>query len=257
MKLFVGLGNPGTAYARHRHNVGAMAVDHIVARHDLGPWKKRFHGLTSEGSIGGHRVVLLKPQTYMNDSGRSVQDAQRFFKLVEADVLVFHDELDLAPGKVRVKMGGGNAGHNGLRSITAHIGNEYGRVRLGIGHPGAKHLVSNYVLHDFAKADAAWLEPLLQAIAEAAGRLAAGDEQRFLAELNRAAAKSAPPKSDDSRPGERKGGGEAGAGERDREPRKDATRPLAAVAGGERRAKALGALADNLKRWLKGRGQTD
>ena len=241
MKLFVGLGNPGTAYARHRHNVGFMAVDCIAARHELGPWKKRFHGLTCDGSIGGRRVVLLKPQTYMNDSGRAVQDAQRFLKIADADVLVFHDELDLAPGKVRVKTGGGNAGHNGLRSITAHIGNEYGRVRLGIGHPGAKHLVSHYVLHDFAKIDAGWLEPLLDAIGDAAGRLAAGDEQRFLAEVARAIAKPGPAKSGEPR---------SGAG-------KDEPRPLPSTAGGTRRAKPLGALADNLKRWLKGRGQTD
>jgi PTH1 family peptidyl-tRNA hydrolase len=241
MKLFVGLGNPGTAYARHRHNVGFMAVDRIAARHELGPWKKRFHGLTSDGSIAGRRVVLLKPQTYMNDSGRSVQDAQRFLKLADADVLVFHDELDLAPGKVRVKTGGGNAGHNGLRSITAHLGNDYGRVRLGIGHPGAKHLVSNYVLHDFAKADAGWLEPLLDAIADAAGRLAAGDEQRFLADVARAIAKPGPPHSREPRSGDGK----------------DEPRQLAPTAGGTRQAKPLGAFAANLKRWLKGRGQTD
>jgi peptidyl-tRNA hydrolase, PTH1 family len=239
MKLFVGLGNPGTAYARHRHNIGFMAVDRIAARHALGPWKKRFQGFTSEGSIAGRRVLLLKPQTYMNDSGRSVQDAQRFHKLADGDVLVFHDELDLAPGKVRVKTGGGNAGHNGLRSITAHIGNDYGRVRLGIGHPGAKHLVSSYVLHDFAKADAGWLEPLLDAIADAAGRLAAGDEQRFLADVARAIATPGPPKSREPRSGAGKEG------------------PLASSAGATRRAKRLGALTDNLKRWLKGRGQTD
>jgi len=240
MKLFVGLGNPGTAYARHRHNVGFMAIDRIAARHDLGRWRKRFHGLASEGSIAGHRVLLLKPHTYMNDSGRSVQDAQRFLKLADTDVLVFHDELDLVPGKVRVKTGGGNAGHNGLRSITQHIGNDYGRVRLGIGHPGAKHLVSGYVLHDFARDDAAWLEPLLDAIADAAGRLAAGDEGRFIAEVTRATAKPAP----------KAGDGGSGDG-------KDAPRQLASEAGGARRSKPLGALADNLKRWLKGRGQTD
>jgi PTH1 family peptidyl-tRNA hydrolase len=240
MKLFVGLGNPGKAYARHRHNIGFMAVDRIAARHDLGPWKKRFHALTSEGSIAGHRVLLLKPQTFMNDSGRSVQDAQRFLKLADADVIVFHDELDLAPGKLRAKTGGGNAGHNGLRSITAHIGNDYGRVRLGIGHPGVKHLVSGYVLHDFAKADAAWLEPLLDAIADAAGRLAAGDEGRFLAEVARATATPAP-RARASPPSDGKA-----------EPRQPA--PEAGVA---RRTKPLGALADNLKRWLKGRGQTD
>ena len=136
MKLFVGLGNPGSEYARQRHNVGFMAVERIAERHGLGPWKKRFHGLVCEGPIGGHSVMLLKPQTYMNDSGRSVGEAQRYLKVAEGDIYVFHDELDLAPGKLKVKTGGGNAGHNGLRSITAHIGNEYARVRIGIGHPG-------------------------------------------------------------------------------------------------------------------------
>jgi peptidyl-tRNA hydrolase, PTH1 family len=242
MKLFVGLGNPGSAYARHRHNVGFMAVDRIAARHGLGPWKKRFHGLTSDGTIGGRRVVLLKPQTYMNDSGRSVQDSQRFLKIADADILVFHDELDLAAGKVRVKTGGGNAGHNGLRSITAHIGNEYGRVRVGIGHPGAKHLVSGYVLHDFAKADAAWLQPLLDAIADAAGRLASGEEARFLNEVARATTQS--------------GGSRPHQGRPDAAPDSASPPPARTHGGGERRGKAMTALAENLKRWLKGRGQT-
>jgi peptidyl-tRNA hydrolase, PTH1 family len=247
MKLLVGLGNPGSAYARHRHNVGFMALDRIAARHALGTWKKRFHGLSSDGVIGGRRVVLLKPQTYMNDSGRSVQDAQRFLKIADADILVFHDELDLAPGKLRVKTGGGNAGHNGLRSITAHIGNDYGRVRLGIGHPGAKHLVSGYVLHDFAKADADWLEPLLAAIADAAGRLAAGDEQRFLADVVRAIGKPDPkPGPSKPRDGRQDGGNDAGGRAAAEPPR-----------GGEPRAKPISAFAENLKRWLKGRGQTD
>ena len=236
MKLLVGLGNPGSAYARHRHNVGFMAVDRIAARHHLGPWKKRFHGLTSDGSIAGHRVLLLKPQTYMNDSGRSVAEAQRYLKLADADILVFHDELDLAPGKLRVKTGGGNAGHNGLRSITAHIGNDYGRVRLGIGHPGAKELVSGYVLHDFAKADAPWLDALLDAIAEAAGRLAAGDPARFLTDVARATGKGG-------------GAGTDTAGADDKMP----ARPPAAV----RPARPMGAFAEHLKRWLKGHGQTD
>jgi peptidyl-tRNA hydrolase, PTH1 family len=248
MKLLVGLGNPGSAYARHRHNVGFMALDRIAARHELGTWKKRFHGLSSDGLIGGRRVVLLKPQTYMNDSGRSVQDAQRFLKIADADILVFHDELDLAPGKLRLKTGGGNAGHNGLRSITSHIGNDYGRVRLGIGHPGAKHLVSGYVLHDFAKADADWLEPLLDAIADAAGRLAAGDEQRFLADVARAigkpGSKPGPSKPGPSKP--RDGGNDAGGRAAAEPPR-----------GGEPRAKPISAFVENLKRWLKGRGQTD
>ncbi|HJU32597.1 MAG TPA: aminoacyl-tRNA hydrolase, partial [Hyphomicrobiaceae bacterium] len=186
MKLFVGLGNPGSEHARQRHNVGFMALDRIAERHRLGPWRKRFSALVCEGLLGRHKVMLLEPQTYMNDSGRSVGEAQRYLKVADADILVFHDELDLAPGKLKVKTGGGNAGHNGLRSITAHIGNEYQRVRIGIGHPGAKDLVTRHVLHDFAKADAAWLDPLLDAMAEAAPRLAAGDEARFLTDVARA-----------------------------------------------------------------------
>ena len=159
MKLLVGLGNPGKGYARHRHNVGFMALERIAARHGLGPWKKRYHGLVTEGPIGGRRVMLLMPQTYMNDSGQAVGEAQRYLKIPEADIYVFHDEIDLAPAKLKVKAGGGNAGHNGLRSISAHVGNEYARVRIGVGHPGAKELVHGYVLHDFSKADQAWLEP--------------------------------------------------------------------------------------------------
>ena len=242
MKLFVGLGNPGSAYARHRHNVGFMAVDRIAARHGLGSWKKRFHGLTSDGTIAGRRVVLWKPQTYMNDSGRSVQDSQRFLKIADADILVFHDELDLAPGKVRVKTGGGNAGNNGLRSITAHIGNEYGRVRVGIGHPGSKELVSGYVLHDFAKADAAWLEPLLDAIADAAGRLASGEAARFLSEVARATSQSGVSQPHEGRP--------------DGGPDSATPLPSRTHGGGERRGKAMSAFAENLKRWLKGQGQS-
>ena len=186
MKLFVGLGNPGSAYERHRHNVGFMALDRIAERHGFAPWKKRFHGLVTDGPIGGRRVLLLKPQTYMNDSGQAVGEAQRYLKISEGDIYVFHDEIDLAPAKLKVKIGGGNAGHNGLRSISAHIGNEYARVRIGVGHPGSKDLVSHYVLHDFAKADADWLEPMLDAMADAAGRLAAGDSARFLTDVARA-----------------------------------------------------------------------
>jgi len=242
MKLFVGLGNPGSAYARHRHNVGFMALDRIAARHGLGPWKKRFHGLTSDGNIAGRRVLLLKPQTYMNDSGRAVQDSKRFLKIADADILVFHDELDLAPGKVRVKTGGGNAGHNGLRSITAHIGNDYGRIRIGIGHPGAKDLVSAYVLHDFAKADATWLEPLLEAMADAAGRLAAGDEARFLTDVARAMGKGAAPKAEANRTDAVDAG---------------ALPPARTQKPAGQRSKPISAFAENLKRWLQGRGPTD
>jgi PTH1 family peptidyl-tRNA hydrolase len=179
MKLFVGLGNPGAEYAFNRHNVGFMAVDTIAASHGFPAWRKRFSGLISEGRLGREQVLLLKPQTYMNESGRAAGEAMRFYKLDESDVIVFHDELDLAPGKVRVKTGGGVAGHNGLKSLTAHLGNDYTRVRIGIGHPGNREGVVGYVLHDFAKADHDWLEPLLAAIAKAAPHLADGANDKF------------------------------------------------------------------------------
>ncbi len=180
MKLIIGLGNPGAKYARNRHNIGYMAVDRIAAEHGFGPWRARFQGVVAEGSLGGAKVVLLKPETFMNLSGQSVGEAQRFYKLPPEDLVVFHDELDLAPGKLRVKQGGGHAGHNGLRSIHAHIGEAYGRVRLGIGHPGHKDAVAPYVLSDFAKADAGWLEDLLCGISDGAPLLAAGDGAGFL-----------------------------------------------------------------------------
>ncbi len=179
MKLFVGLGNPGAEHAFNRHNVGFMAVDAIAAAHNFPAWRKRFSGLISEGRLGNEQVLLLKPQTYMNESGRSVGEAMRFYKLDLDDVVVFHDELDLVPGKVRVKTGGGVAGHNGLKSLTAHIGNDYVRVRIGIGHPGNRERVVGYVLHDFAKADHEWLEPVLGAIADAAAYLAEGANDKF------------------------------------------------------------------------------
>ena len=179
MKLFVGLGNPGADHALNRHNVGFMAVDAIAAFHDFPAWRKRFQGLTAEGRLAGEPVLLLKPATYMNESGRSVGEAIRFYKLKLGDVIVFHDELDLAPGKLRVKTGGGVAGHNGLKSLTAHIGNDYVRVRIGIGHPGRKDLVVNYVLRNFAKSDHDWLETLLGTIAEDAPDLAEGAYDRF------------------------------------------------------------------------------
>ena len=179
MKLFVGLGNPGREYAMNRHNVGFMAIDAIAATHDFPSWRKRFSGLAAEGKLDGAPALLLKPQTFMNESGRAVGEALRFYKLELGDVVVFHDELDLAPGKVRVKIGGGVAGHNGLRSLTAHIGNDYVRVRIGIGHPGRKDRVTGHVLHDFVKADHAWLDPLLAAIAEEAPYLAEGANDKF------------------------------------------------------------------------------
>lgn len=232
MKLFVGLGNPGDKYARHRHNVGFMALDRIAERHGFGAWRKRFAGLLSEGEIGGARVVLLKPQTYMNDSGQSVGDAMRYMKLAEDDVIAFHDEIDLAPGKLKVKTGGGNAGHNGLRSLTAHIGNDYMRVRIGIGHPGAKELVHGWVLRDFAKADAEWLEPLLDAIADAAARLASGDDARFLTDVARAL-QAAPEKKTTAPP--------------------PSSAPAGAHPAGERQNKRQSALAANIRRWFAGR----
>ncbi|MDH3580865.1 MAG: aminoacyl-tRNA hydrolase [Hyphomicrobiales bacterium] len=180
MKLFVGLGNPGGGYAKHRHNVGFMAADRIAAMHGFGPWRQRFQGDVAEGRLGAEKCLLLKPATYMNESGRSAGEAMRFYKLDLQDVTVFYDELDLAPGKVRVKTGGGAAGHNGIRSLTSHIGADFTRVRIGIGHPGHKDKVQGYVLHDFAKADKEWLEPLLDAIGDAAPKLAGDDAAGFM-----------------------------------------------------------------------------
>lgn len=174
MLLIVGLGNPGSRYAANRHNIGFMAVDEIVRRHCFSPWRQRFQGEIAEGRLNGKKTIALKPRTYMNESGRAVGEAMRFFKLRPEDVIVFHDELDLAPGKLRVKRGGGHAGHNGLRSIIAHIGPDFRRVRIGIGHPGDPARVTGYVLGDFAKSDREWTEPLLEAIGEAAPLLASG-----------------------------------------------------------------------------------
>jgi PTH1 family peptidyl-tRNA hydrolase len=175
MLIIVGLGNPGEKYARHRHNVGFMAVDAIAGEHRFGPERKKFQGLIREGEIGGVKFLSLKPQTFMNDSGQSVGAAMRFYKLEPANVVVFHDELDLAAGKIKAKIGGGLAGHNGLRSIAEHIGEEFRRVRIGIGHPGDKARVTGHVLGDFSKADQDWLAPLLDAIAKASPKLAEGD----------------------------------------------------------------------------------
>ncbi|MDP4823040.1 MAG: aminoacyl-tRNA hydrolase [Aestuariivirgaceae bacterium] len=179
MRLMVGLGNPGPQYQGNRHNIGFMAVDEIVRRHGFSPWRKRFQGECAEGQIAGVKVLALKPATYMNESGRAVGEAMRFLKIAPEDVVVFHDELDLAAARVRVKLGGGNAGHNGLRSIDAHIGNNFQRVRMGIGHPGMKALVHAYVLHDFAKADKVWLEPLLDETARNADLLVEGRADQF------------------------------------------------------------------------------
>ena len=192
MRLFVGLGNPGAKYARNRHN-----IDRIAADHGFAPWRTKFQGQVSEGRLGGEKVVLLKPETFMNLSGQSVGEAMRFYKLAPGDVTVLHDELDLAPGKCRVKTGGGHAGHNGLRSIHQHIGPDYRRVRLGIGHPGDKNRVSGYVLHDFPKADEAWLDDLLRGVSDGAARLAEGDASGF---MNAVALRTAPQRPGPAKP---------------------------------------------------------
>lgn len=179
MLLFVGLGNPGARYVGNRHNIGFVLVEAIAKRHGFGPWRRRFQGVVTEGQIGGERVQLLLPGTFMNESGRAVAEAMNFYKLELPGIAVFHDELDLPPAKVRVKAGGGIAGHNGLRSITSHIGNDYRRVRIGIGHPGAKELVHPYVLSDFAKAERPWVEALTDIIADNADLLARGQDASF------------------------------------------------------------------------------
>jgi PTH1 family peptidyl-tRNA hydrolase len=179
MLLFVGLGNPGDKFARHRHNVGFMAVDAIARRHGFSPWRRRFQGESSEGSIDGTRIVLLKPATFMNESGQSAQQAAAFFKIGVGAVTAFHDELELPPVKVRVKVGGGIAGHNGLRSLSAHLGNDYRRVRIGIGHPGVKERVHGHVLSDFAKSEWPAVEALCETIADNAALLAQDRDSSF------------------------------------------------------------------------------
>lgn len=197
MKLIVGLGNPGAKYAANRHNVGFMAVDRIAADHGFTPWRARFQGEIAEGRLGEERVALLKPATFMNLSGQSVGEAMRYLKLGPEDVTVLHDELDLAPGKLRLKTGGGHAGHNGLRSLHQHIGEGYRRLRIGIGHPGDKDRVAGYVLSDFAKAEQAGLDDLLRGISDGAAALAGGDDARF---MNAVAARVAPPRNSGTRP---------------------------------------------------------
>jgi PTH1 family peptidyl-tRNA hydrolase len=179
MRLFVGLGNPGARHVGNRHNVGFMTVEAIAKRHGFGPWRRRFQGVAAEGTIGGERVLLLLPGTFMNDSGRAVAEAMSFYKLPLENIAVFHDELDLPPGKVRVKTGGGVAGHNGLRSVSSHVGNDYRRVRIGIGHPGVKELVHPYVLSDFTKSERPWVEALTDVIADNAELLARGADASF------------------------------------------------------------------------------
>lgn len=196
MRLIVGLGNPGAKYAQNRHNIGFMAVDEIHRLHSsFAPWRSRFQAQVSEGRLGSEKVLLLKPNTYMNESGRAVGEAMRFYKSEPEDVLIIYDELDLPPSKFRMKTGGGHGGHNGLRSISAHIGPDYRRLRLGIGHPGDKKLVANYVLGDFAKADSDWIEPLLREIADNAPMLAEGKDSQFANKMTLALQPAKPEKS--------------------------------------------------------------
>ena len=183
MLLLVGLGNPGGRYAGNRHNIGFMAADLIVRRHGFSPWRKRFQGEAAEGTLDGERVLVLKPLTFMNHSGQSVGEAMNFYKLTPDDVVVLYDEIDLAPGKVKVKQGGGAAGHNGIRSIDAHIGPDFWRVRLGVGHPGDKARVHGYVLSDFAKAEDAWLEKLLDAVSDAIPLMAKKQDGKFMTKV--------------------------------------------------------------------------
>ena len=192
MYLVVGLGNPGEKYARNRHNIGFMAADEIVRRHSFSSWRAKFQGEIAEGKIGTEKVLVLKPMTFMNESGRSVKEVVTFYKIATEDIIVLHDELDLAPGKLRVKRGGGHAGHNGLRSMHAHVGDAYARVRLGIGHPGDKNRVSSYVLKDFAKADQDWIEPELDAVADNMDLILAGRDSDF---MTRVAQTLRPPRS--------------------------------------------------------------
>ncbi len=211
MKLIVGLGNPGAKFAGHRHNVGYRAVDRIAKDHGFRAWRAKFQGAVTDGRIDGSRATLLKPETYMNQSGHSVGDAMRFFKIQPEDVIVIHDELDLDPGKIRAKLGGGTAGHRGLRSVQLHVGGAFARIRIGIGHPGRKELVNPYVLHDFHRGDDAWLEDLLAAVSRSARHLATGEFQKFSTEvaLHRTLTGpddgAAPPQAAEARPPE--GGG--------------------------------------------------
>lgn len=201
MLIFAGLGNPGTKHDGNRHNVGFMAADAIARRHSFSPWSRKFQALVADGTLAGEKVLLMKPQTFMNLSGQSVGEAVRFYKLAPGDVTVFYDELDLAPGKVRVKIGGGNGGHNGIRSLDAHVGNGTRRVRIGIGHPGPKEMVHGYVLGDFSKADREWLEVLLEAIGDEAALLAKGDDNGFMNRVTLALrAKLQPTGPDDTPP---------------------------------------------------------
>lgn len=200
MLVFAGLGNPGAKYADNRHNVGFMAADAIARRHSFSPWSKKFQGLIAEGTLAGEKIILIKPQTFMNLSGQAVGEALRFYKLDPSALTVFYDEIDLAAGKLRVKVGGGSGGHNGIRSLDQHVGKDYRRVRIGVGHPGVKEMVHGHVLGDFAKADREWLDVLLDAIADDAGLLAKGDDNSFMNRVTLALRDRLTPTGDDDRP---------------------------------------------------------
>ncbi|MER8368796.1 aminoacyl-tRNA hydrolase [Mesorhizobium sp. M1378] len=200
MLVFAGLGNPGAKYANNRHNVGFMAADAIARRHSFSPWSKKFQGLIAEGTLAGEKVILIKPQIFMNLSGQAVGEALRFYKLGPSALTAFYDEIDLAAGKVRVKVGGGSGGHNGIRSLDQHVGKDFRRVRIGVGHPGVKEMVHGHVLGDFAKADREWLEVLLDAIADDAGLLAKGDDNSFMNRVTLALRDKLTPTGDDDRP---------------------------------------------------------
>ena len=184
MRLFVGLGNPGSDYAKNRHNIGFMAVDEIVHRYSFAPFRSKFQGQLCEGKIAGQKVLILKPTTYMNESGKAVQAVMAFYKLPIQDIIVFHDEMDLVAGKIRMKTGGGHAGHNGVRSIQSHIGSGFQRVRLGVGHPGDKEKVVGHVLNDFSKADQQWLDKMIEAIGENADLLIKGEDSGFMSKIS-------------------------------------------------------------------------
>lgn len=244
MKLIVGLGNPGDEHSRNRHNVGFMAVDRIGHVHGFPAWRKRFHGLVAEGEISGEKCLLLKPQTYMNESGRSVGEAVRFLKIPIGDVIVIYDEIDLTPGRIKAKTGGGNAGHNGLRSISAHLENEYQRIRIGVGHPGSKAAVAHYVLNDFVKSEREWVTAMLDAIADAAPYLVKGEQSRFLtkvAQLLDENAEDEPPAKPVAKAKEKPA------------PSAAAAKPATATSASTPASKPTGgALAEKLSRWLKG-----
>jgi PTH1 family peptidyl-tRNA hydrolase len=246
MKLIVGLGNPGAKYAKNRHNVGFMTLERIADRYADAGWRKRFSAQTADAIIAGEKALLLCPETYYNESGRAVSEAARFLKIEPEDIIVFHDEIDLAPGKVRVKKGGGLAGNNGLRSIAAHMGPDFVRVRIGVGHPGSKDAVANYVLNDFPKADRDGLDVLLDAMAEAAPHLVEGHHDRFQTAVSQALTNF---RNDEPAPARTRNPAGDDTSGRGPAPAKPARRHPA----GERQSKRQNALAENLKRWLAGR----